>query len=116
MPSQRKRTYNTADLHFVTFSCCHRQPNLSLPLNRDLFLTSTCEAKRKEKLRYMHQNPVARGSVENPEDGQWSSFRHHAFDELSVVTVESSWLNVWRQSVNPTLRKSAKDGVPEHLL
>jgi putative transposase len=39
MPSQRKRTYNTADLHFVTFSCCHRQPNLSLPLNRDLFLS-----------------------------------------------------------------------------
>ena len=39
MPSQLKRIYDTADLHFVTFSCYHRQPNLSLPLNKDLFLS-----------------------------------------------------------------------------
>jgi putative transposase len=39
MPSQLKRIYDTADLHFVTFSCYHRQQNLSLPLNRDLFLS-----------------------------------------------------------------------------
>ena len=39
MPSQLKRFYETADLHFVTFSCYHRQPNLSLALNRDLFLS-----------------------------------------------------------------------------
>ena len=147
MPSQLKRIYDTADLHFVTFSCYHRQPNLSLPPSRDLFLSvieqvrlryrfdiigyvvmpehvhlllskpeqadlsvaiqvlkqtvsrkssSTAafwqrrfydfnvrtEAKRREKLRYMHQNPVTRGLVENPEDWQWSSFRHYAFDEL----------------------------------
>jgi|SRR5580658_252569 putative transposase len=181
MPSQLKRIYDTADLHFVTFSCYHRQPNLSLPPSRDLFLSvieqvrlryrfdiigyvvmpehvhlllskpehadlsvaiqvlkqtvsrkssSTAafwqrrfydfnvrtEAKRREKLRYMHQNPVTRGLVESPEDWQWSSFRHYAFEELSLVIIDSSWLNVWRQFVNPTLRKSAKDGAPEHLL
>jgi putative transposase len=179
MPSGLKRSYDTADLHFVTFSCYHRQPNLSLSANKDIFLSVLeqvrrryrfdiigyvvmpehvhlllskperadlsvaiqvlkqtvsrglsssagfwqrrfydfnvrTEEKRKEKLRYLHQNPVTRGLVEKPEDWQWSSFRHYAFDEL--VTVESSWLNLWRQSLNPTLRKSAKDGAPEHWL
>ena len=183
MPFHLVRYQQTGHLHFVTFSCYHRQPNLSLALNRDLFLSVIeqvrlryrfdiigyvvmpehvhlllskpesgnlsivvqvlkqivsrkvsaseqhvesfwqrrfydfnvrTERKRIEKLRYLHQNPVTRGLVEKPEDWQWSSFRHYAFDELYVVTVESSWMNVWRQSVNPTLRKSAKDGAPEH--
>jgi putative transposase len=181
MPPRLKRIYETADLHFVTFSCYHRQPNLGLPLNRDLFLSVIeqvrlryqfdiigyvvmpehvhlllskperaglsvaiqvlkqtvsrkssspdafwqrrfydfnvrTEDKRKEKLRYIHRNPVTRGLVESPEDWQWSSFRHYAFGELSLVTVESSWFDVWRPSVNPTLRKNTKDGAPEHLL
>ena len=33
-------------------------------------------AKRIEKLRYMHRNPVTRGLVSRPEDWDWSSFRH----------------------------------------
>ena len=36
------------------------------------------EAKRVEKLRYMHRNPVKRGLVEKPEHWPWSSFRHYA--------------------------------------
>src|SRR5580693_7202257 len=36
------------------------------------------EAKRVEKLRYMHRNPVKRGLVREPEDWPWSSFRHYA--------------------------------------
>jgi putative transposase len=31
------------------------------------------EGKRKEKLNYMHANPVKRGLVENPKDWAWSS-------------------------------------------
>jgi putative transposase len=72
------------------------------------------ENKRKEKLRYIHQNPVTRGLVETPEDWQWSSYRHYAFGEICQVTVDSSWLDRWRPSVDPTRRKSAKDEV--HLL
>lgn len=32
--------------------------------------------KQREKLRYIHRNPVVRGLVEKPEDWQWSSYRH----------------------------------------
>ncbi len=31
------------------------------------------EAKRVEKLRYIHRNPVRRGLVAKPEDWKWSS-------------------------------------------
>jgi len=34
--------------------------------------------KRKEKLCYLHRNPVKRGLVEKPEDWEWSSFRHYS--------------------------------------
>ena len=36
------------------------------------------EAKRIEKLRYMHRNPVKAGLVERPEDWPWSSFNSYA--------------------------------------
>ena len=45
--------------------------------------------KRSEKLRYMHRNPVKRGLVSSPELWPWSSFRHYATGEQSVVEVES---------------------------
>jgi putative transposase len=34
------------------------------------------EAKRVEKLRYIHHNPVTRGLVSEPGQWAWSSFRH----------------------------------------
>ena len=34
-------------------------------------------AKKTEKLRYIHRNPVTRGLVHGPEDWKWSSFRHY---------------------------------------
>jgi putative transposase len=34
-------------------------------------------AKRFEKLRYMHANPVKRGLVASPEDWPWSSYRYY---------------------------------------
>jgi putative transposase len=49
------------------------------------------EAKRIEKLRYIHRNPVARGLVNRPEEWKWSSFRHHLTGELGTVEIESSW-------------------------
>src|ERR1700744_1206737 len=45
--------------------------------------------KPAEKLRYMHRNPVHRGLAEKPEDWPWSSFRHYATGEDSVVEIES---------------------------
>jgi putative transposase len=43
--------------------------------------------KRAEKLDYMHQNPVKRGLVGEPEQWKWSSFRHYAYDEVGPVLV-----------------------------
>jgi len=48
-------------------------------------------AKRTEKLRYMHRNPVKRGLVESPENWCWSSFRHYLTGEQGVIEIESTW-------------------------
>lgn len=49
------------------------------------------DAKRVEKLRYMHRNPVHRGLVQRPEDWRWSSFVHYATGVESAVEIESQW-------------------------
>jgi putative transposase len=48
------------------------------------------EAKRIEKLRYLHRNPVKRGLVRSPEDWAWSSFR----------TICQEWKEWWKLSRN----------------
>jgi REP element-mobilizing transposase RayT len=45
------------------------------------------EAKRVEKLRYMHRNPVKRGLVLEPQQSDWSSYRHYAHGERGIVRV-----------------------------
>jgi putative transposase len=52
--------------------------------------------KQREKLRYIHRNPVARGLVARPEDWRWSSFRHYATGCEGPVEIESSW-TAWRR-------------------
>jgi putative transposase len=49
------------------------------------------EAKKTEKLRYLHRNPVTRGLVQRPEEWMWSSFRHYLTGEAGVVEIESQW-------------------------
>ncbi len=39
----------------------------------------------------MRRNPVTRGLVNNPEDWEWSSFRHYLTGEKGVVEIESQW-------------------------
>jgi putative transposase len=45
------------------------------------------EKKRVEKLRYMHRNPVKRGLVLEPQQWDWSSYRHYANGERGTVLV-----------------------------
>jgi len=45
------------------------------------------EAKRIEKLRYMHRNPVKAGLVEHPEDWPWSSFNAYATNEAHPIKI-----------------------------
>jgi putative transposase len=46
--------------------------------------------KRAEKLRYIHRNPVKRGLVLEPEQWEWSSYRHYAFGERGLVLVNQT--------------------------
>jgi REP element-mobilizing transposase RayT len=48
------------------------------------------ENKRTEKLRYMHRNPVKRGLVLEPQQWDWSSYRH-AEGERGTVLVNEEW-------------------------
>ena len=50
--------------------------------NREMFLT---------KLRYIHNNPVKAGLVENPEDYKYSSARNYMFGDHSVIFVKTEW-------------------------
>jgi putative transposase len=47
--------------------------------------------KFKEKIQYIHRNPVTRGLVLKPEDYRWSSFNHYATGEPSPIEIESEW-------------------------
>jgi putative transposase len=45
------------------------------------------EAKRIEKLRYMHRNPIKAGLIEQPEAWPWSSFNAYAKDDPHPVQI-----------------------------
>ena len=47
--------------------------------------------KFKEKIQYIHRNPVTRGLVSKPEDYRWSSFNHYATGEPRPIEIESQW-------------------------
>lgn len=155
MPYGLKRFQQSAQSHFVTFTCYHRQQGFRSPPARDLFIeilermrcrfalyiygyvvmpehvnllmsepqqgfladamhylklsfakrlgTGVFWQKRyydrnvrderefREKLRYIHGNPVKAGLCELPEEWPWSSFRHYALREKGVVEIESEW-------------------------
>jgi putative transposase len=163
MPRRLKRYHQARDLHFLTFSCYHRQPLLASTQAKRLFelaleksrlhykffvtgyvvmpehvhllisepeggtLASAVQAikqsvsrkvittnghfwqaryydfnvytarKRVEKLQYIHRNPVKRRLVDQPDEWQWSSFRHYATGEEGVVEIESWWTATKRE-------------------
>jgi putative transposase len=54
------------------------------------------EEKRREKLEYMHSNPVNRGLVESMEQWRWSSYRSYSTGEEGPVQVEQTWTMHWK--------------------
>jgi putative transposase len=59
--------------------------------------------KQKEKVRYIHRNPVRRGLVDRPEEWLWSSFRNYLTGEPGVVEVETSWVEYRREELLRTI-------------
>lgn len=43
----------------------------------------------REKLDYIHANPVQRKLVEHPKDWPWSSWAHYAKDEKGKIRIDS---------------------------
>jgi len=176
MPWRLRRFQEARCLHFITFSCHHRDPLLSDPQSRTVFeqtlervrrwygffvtgyvvmpehvhlliseperarlsialqmlkqITAQqlrspegaplwqpryydfnvwSEAKRVEKLRYIHRNPVKRGLVERPEDWLWSSFRHYATGADGPVEVESQWTARSRERMGMALTLQVRE-------
>jgi hypothetical protein len=72
------------------------------------------EAKRVEKLRYIHRNPVKRGLVGSPEDWAWSSFRHYLSGVEGVVEIESQWTARKREEMGVALGKEVKSPALSH--
>ena len=66
------------------------------------------ERKFREKLRYLHRNPVKRGFVAKPEDWPWSSFRHYATGEMGAVEIESPWTARARERVGVFLTATVR--------
>src|SRR5260370_16575737 len=60
--------------------------------------------KKKEKLEYMHANPVVRGLVKHAKDWPWSSFSFYGRDEAGLV--DSDPVNLYRHGINISRRKN----------
>ena len=45
-------------------------------------------AKKREKLEYMHRNPVTRGLVEHPKDWPWSSWAFYTKGEAGRIGID----------------------------
>ena len=48
------------------------------------------DKKRKEKLHYMHANPVKERLVEHPREWRWSSFSFYAHDEPGLIRIDAA--------------------------
>jgi putative transposase len=47
------------------------------------------DKKLREKLDYMHRNPVQRKLVVHPKDWPWSSWSHYAKGELGLIRIDA---------------------------
>jgi len=59
------------------------------------------EAKRIEKLKYIHRNPVARELVTKPEDWPWSSFLAYATRQPCHLTIQTPHSTIRAQNRVP---------------
>jgi putative transposase len=46
------------------------------------------DAKRKEKLHYMHANPVKERLVKHAKDWPWSSFGFYAYEDSGLIRID----------------------------
>jgi putative transposase len=67
------------------FSCTRSEEFVWEPRYHDFNVFTA--AKKVEKLRYMHRNPVKAGLVDQPDEWQWSSFRAYAHNDDHPILI-----------------------------
>jgi hypothetical protein len=72
MPDGLKRYYGRGDLHFMFYDFNVYSPG-----------------KVKEKLNYIHANPVIRKLVKHPKDWPWSSWSEYMRDEPGLIVIDA---------------------------
>ncbi|HET9401296.1 MAG TPA: transposase [Candidatus Acidoferrales bacterium] len=84
MRRSRKRTTGAATLPF-------REEEIHLPhfwQKRFYDFNVYSSKKRKEKLEYMHQNPVTRKLVKDPKDWIWSSYASYSGRGTELIPID----------------------------
>ena len=75
--------------------------------------------KMREKLDYIHTNPVKRKLVVHPKDWPWSTWAYYARGEQGAVRIEPTGeeprREEQRREESPPFAKSAKGGAPSSL-
>jgi len=101
------RYYNTHDLHFITSSCYHRQPELDSAWRRDLFLTILEEARCKYRF-------VVHGYVVMPEHFHLLITEPEVGDPSVVMKVlKERFTRKLRTEGAPLIASFAMSGIPE---
>ncbi len=70
------------------------------------------EKKFKEKLNYVHANPVKRGLVLHPKDWPWSSWSHYTRGERGLIRVDCLGDRVARSQNRNTGNKKSQNPHP----
>jgi putative transposase len=82
---RRKRRRPTGQLNLIFASGEDSQPRFWQRRFYDFNVWS--RAKKKEKLNYMHANPVKSGLVTDAKDWPWSSYGFYARSEVGLVPI-----------------------------
>ncbi|MGB6833661.1 MAG: hypothetical protein WBE24_09395, partial [Candidatus Acidiferrum sp.] len=83
---KRKRRVATEQMRLAFKDGDARLPRFWQPRFYDFNVYSA--RKIREKLEYMHANPVKRGLVRNPGEWAWSSFLPHEKGEGGLVRID----------------------------
>ena len=84
---RRRSSSKPGQLRFA-FACETKEPR-AFWQRRFYDFNVWSEKKLREKLIYMHKNPVERKLVNHPKDWPWSSWSHYAKGEHGLITIDS---------------------------
>jgi putative transposase len=109
-----RRRVPAAQLRFAFTKGGGNLPRFWLPRFYDFNVWSG--KKVREKLDYMHANPITRKLVEHPKDWPWSSWSFYAKGEAGLVKIDPVGRQTLGQETNTPTRKPDVWGTPIHLL